>query len=80
MKHTNGTAVFFVNVAGTFCEHYYGASFTCEANLLAANGASVLFLFVLAGILVVGVRIRRGSARTATCACSALFFQFLKFI
>lgn len=47
----------------------------CESNLLAANCAPILFLFVFAGVLVVGVCVRRGTR--AARACSALFFQFV---
>lgn len=47
--------------------------FTCESNLLAADGTPVLFLFVLAGVFVVGVCVR-GAGAGAARARSALLF------
>lgn len=51
--------------------------FTCESNLLAANGAPVLFLLILAGVLVIRVRVRGACAGT-TRARATLLLQFLK--
>lgn len=49
---------------------------TCESDLLAADGTSILFLFVLAGVFVVSVRVG-GPRASAAGARSTLLFEFL---